>query len=208
MEAVLDLYAAPADPTRPLVCFDEMPYRLILDPYPTQPCAPGRAARYDYKYEPLGTCNLFLFFAPHQGWRHVEVTERRTALDFAHQMRLLVDNLFPQAELIRLVLDNLNTHTPASLYKAFPADEARRITRKLEFHPTPKHGSWLNMSEMEFAALVRQCLRRHLESRDRVAEQVTFWERERNAQAATVQWRFSTDDARARLARLYPQFPA
>lgn len=148
MEDVLDLYEAPADPKRPRVCFDEMPLQLVSETRAPLPARPGQAQRYDYEYRREGTCNLFLFFSPDTAWREVKVTQRRTALDFAHCMRELVDVHFPEAEVVRVVLDNLNTHTPASLYQAFPAEEARRITERLQFHHTPKHASWLNMAEV------------------------------------------------------------
>ena len=156
MEDILDLYAEPEDPKRPLVCFDECPYQLIGEARVPVPVAPGRPQRIDYEYTRNGTCNLFMMVAPKVGLRHVHVTEHRTKQDFAREMKTLVDERFPTAEVIRIVVDNLNTHTPASLYEAFTPDEARRITRKLEFHYTPKHGSWLNMAEIELSALSRQ----------------------------------------------------
>jgi len=158
MEDVLDLSAEPSDPQRPIVCMDERPYQLLEDVRESLPMEPGQPQRVDYEYKRHGACNLFLFFQPLRGWRAVHVTERRTNEDVARQMQRLVDEAFPEAEVIRVVLDNLNTHTPASLYQAFPPEEARRLTRKLEFHYTPKHGSWLNMAEIEFSILSRQCL--------------------------------------------------
>lgn len=208
MEDVLDLYAEAPDPERPLVCFDEKPVQLLSDVRPPEPCAPGRAAREDYEYKREGTCNVFLSFAPHLGWRHAEVTERRTALDVAHQLRRLVDVDFPDAVAIRLVWDNLNVHTTAVLYEAFAPAEARRIARKLELHPTPKHGSWLNMDELELSVLERQCLARRLPTREAVAAAAAAWEAERNAAHVKVTWRFTTDAARHRLARLYPALPS
>lgn len=208
MEDVLDLYAEPADPLRPLVTFDERPLQLLSEVREPLPCKPGQPRREDYEYKREGTCNLFCIFAPHEKWRHVDVTERRTATDFAHEMKWLVDARYPDAEVIRLVLDNLNTHSPASLYRAFAPEEARRITKKLEFHYTPKHASWLNMNELELSVLSRQCLRRRLGSREEVAREVDAWEKERNAVGATVTWRFTTAHARTRLARLYPVFNA
>ena len=204
MEDVLDLYAAPYDARSPVVCFDECPYQLVGEVRDPVPALPGKPQRYDYQYQRNGTCNLFMFFAPGEGWRHVEVTERRTKQDFASCMRDLVDGYFPEAETIRLVVDNLNTHTPAALYEAFPAAEAHRIRRRLEFHYTPKHGSWLNMVEIELAVLARQCLKRRLPNRRIVQQEVSAWERPRNAAKATVQWRFTTTDARTKLKRLYP----
>ncbi len=208
MEDVLDLYAEPPDPLRPLVTFDERPVQLLSDVREPLPCALGKPRRQDYEYKREGTCNLFCFFAPHEGWRHVEVTERRTAVDFAQEMKWLVDCRYPEAEKIRVVLDNLNIHSPASLYQAFPPEEARRLTRRLEFHPTPKHASWLNMNELELAVLSKQCLHRRLDSREKVAQEVHAWEEERNAAKATVTWRFTTAHARTRLARLYPKLDA
>jgi len=204
MEDVLDLYAEPFDPECPVVCFDESPYQLIQETRSPWPTTPGRPHRYDYEYKRAGTANLFLLVQPLACWRHVVVTERRTGQDFAHQMRALVDESFPQAERIKLVVDNLNTHTPAALYAALPAAEARRITRRLEFHYTPKHGSWLNMAEIELAVLAEQCLDRRLGRLDLLRHEVTSWEAERNRRKATVNWRFTTTDARLTLARLYP----
>jgi transposase len=204
MEDVLDLYAEPHDPRRPLVCFDERPCQLISEIRRVVPAKPGQPERHDYEYKREGTCNLFLFFAPGEGWRHIEITQRRTARDFAQCMKELVDEHFADAQVIRVVLDNLNIHTPASLYEIFAPAEARRIARKLEFHFTPKHGSWLNMAEIEFAALAKQCLGRRIPSMDTMRCETTAWEDERNAQRATVHWRFTTSDARIKLNRLYP----
>jgi len=204
MEQVLDLYAEAPDPRRPLVNFDEKPYQLLSHARPPLPVEPGQPERIDYEYKREGTCNLFLFLDRHRGWRHLDVTAQRTAVDFAHQMRWLVDEAYPQAEVIRVVLDNLNTHTPASLYQAFPPEEARRIAKRLEFHYTPKHASWLNMAEIEFSVLERQCLDRRLTSRDEVAQEVGAWEVDRNAAGATILWRFTTTDARTKLHRFYP----
>ncbi len=207
MEDVLNLYAEPYDAAHPVVCFDELPYQLVREVHAPQPPAPRRIAREDYEYERGGTCTLFMTFQPHQGWRHVEVTARRTAHDFAHQMRALVDEQFPEAEIIRVVLDNLNTHTPAALYQAFDAVEARRLTERLEFHYTPKHGSWLNMVEIEWSVLVRQCLDQRLPDRAAVESVVAPWEARRNAFHATVDWRFTVHDARTKLGHLYVSEP-
>ena len=204
MEDVLDLYEAPADPRRPLVCFDERPYQLVSETRTPQLSRPGRAGRYDYEYKREGTANLFLHFAPKAGWRHVEVTERRTGRDFAQQMRALVDEHFPEAELVRVVLDNLNTHAGAVLYEAFEPAEARRILRQLEFHYTPKHGSWLNQAEIELSVLSGQCLARRIRDRQTLAAEIAAWERERNQARATVDWRFTSADARVKLHRVYP----
>jgi hypothetical protein len=205
MEDVLDLYAAPFDPNRPVVCFDERPYQLLADGRAPLPVAPGRPARIDYEYQRAGSCNLFLAVQPLAGWRHVVVTARRTAIDFAHQIKALVDEQFPDAAVIRLVLDQLNTHTPAALYSAFPPEGARRLARKLEIHHTPKHGSWLNIAEVELAVLATQCLDRRLASTAQATVEIAAWENRRNAAKATVDWRFTTDQARQKLHRLYPK---
>jgi hypothetical protein len=204
MEDVLDVYAKAEDPRRPRICFDECPYQLISEVRKMLPVRPGQPARYDYEYQREGTCNLFLFARPHVGWRHVEVTARRTKQDFAHCMKDLVDVYFPDALTIRVVLDNLNTHTPAALYEAFAPEEARRIIRKLEFHYTPKHGSWLNMAEIELSILAKQCLDRRLPDRETVGSEVGAWEARWNSAHATIHWRFTAQDARAKLHRLYP----
>lgn len=204
MEDVLDLYATPADPNAPKVCFDECPYQLldeVREPLPMQPAQPRR---YDCEYEREGTCNLFLWLEPHLGWRPVEGKQRRTKVDFAQSMKELVDVHFPEAPLIRVILDNLNPHTPGSLYEAFEPEEARRIARRLEFHYTPKHGSWLNMAEIEFSVLARQCLKQRLPSMERVRQAIEPWQTTRNAHRVQVQWRFTTADAREKLHRLYP----
>jgi DDE superfamily endonuclease len=186
MEDVLDLYAEPDDPTRPRVCFDECPYQLIREVRQPLPAQPGRPLRYDYEYRREGTCNLFMFVQPTVGWRQVKVTERRTKPDFAQCMKDLVDVHFPQADVIRVVLDNLNTHTPAALYEAFEPAEARRLIRKLEFHYTPKHGSWLNMAEIELSVLAGQCLDRRLPDSETVRSEVAAWETQRNAEQAKM----------------------
>ena len=204
MEDVLDLYAEPADPTRPVVCFDERPVQLVAETRAPLPPEPGRPARHDYEYRRNGTCNVFAVLEPHTGWRHVEVTARRTAADFAEQMRALVDEDFPEATVVRVVLDNLNTHSAASLYAAFPPAEARRLAKKLEFHHTPKHGSWLNMVECELSVLARQCLNRRLPDIETLRREVAAWEERRNAEQATVHWHFTTAQARKKLRRLYP----
>jgi hypothetical protein len=204
MEDVLDLYAAPYDPRRPVVCFDELPYQLLRDAVEPHACTPGRPRREDYEYKREGTCNLFISFQPLQGWRHVDVTAHRTAQDFAHQMQALVDVHFPDADVIRVVVDNLNTHTPAALYQTFPPAQARRLTEKLEFHYTPKHGSWLNMVEIELSVLARQCLDQRLPDRDSVQCVIAPWEARRNTYRATVDWRFTVHAARTKLSALYP----
>ena len=204
MEDVFDLYAEPEDPRCPQVCFDESPVQLTSETRHPLPARPGHPARYDTEYKREGTANLFLFVQPLRGWRHVNVTKQRTKPDFARQMRLLVDQYFPTAERIRLVVDNLNTHTPAALYGAFPPDEARRITRKLEFHYTPKHGSWLNMAECELAVLAGQCLDRRIATIDALREEIAAWEGPRNQLQTKIHWQFSTEVARTKLKRLYP----
>ena len=204
MEDVLDLYAEPFDPARPLVCFDECPVQLVGETRTPVPAGPGRHRRVDYEYQRNGTANLFMLVQPLAGWRQVTVTERRTKRDFAEQMRVLVDECFPNAERIRVVLDNLNTHGPGALYEAFPAPEARRLTRKLEFHYTPLHGSWLNMAELELASLARQCLGRRLPDLARLTAEVHAWQAPRNAQGTPITWRFTVEDARRKLHRLYP----
>jgi hypothetical protein len=204
MEDLLELYAEPYDALYPVVCFDESPYQLVSETRQPLPLAPGRSARYDYEYRREGTCNLFMFFQPLAGWRHVEVTERRTAQDFARCMKALVDEYFPQAELISVVLDNLNTHTPAALYETFPPAEARRIVRKLDFRYTPTHASWLNMAELELAVVDGQCLDRRLSTLALVRREVGAWKAARNAAKATVQWRFTVAKARKKLYHLYP----
>jgi hypothetical protein len=204
MEDVLDVYAATYDPKRPQVCFDEHPVQLIAEKYRPLPPQPGCPARFDYEYQRHGTRNLFLFFQPLLGRRQVKVTQQRTKLDFAHCMQYLVDELFPEADKVVLVLDNLNTHTPASLYEAFVPAEAKRILDRLEFHYTPKHGSWLNMVEIEIGVLCEQCLADRIPDEETLCREITAWETERNQQRATVNWQFTTLDARNKLKRLYP----
>jgi hypothetical protein len=204
MEDVLDLYARGEEPARPLVCFDEKSVQLIAETRRLLPSEPGQVARFDYEYKRNGTRNLFVVFRPFAGWRHVQVTERRTKIDFAHVMRDLVDELFPEAEKIIVVLDNLNTHTPASLYEAFEPAEAKRILDRLEFHYTPKHGSWLNMVEIEIGVLSEQCLDRRIPDADTLQSEIAAWEASRNEQKATVDWQFTTAHAREKLKRLYP----
>lgn len=204
MEDVLDLYAEPYDARRPQVCFDESPVQLVSEVRHPLPPRPGRPTCYDYEYRREGTANLFLFVQPLRGWRQVNVTARRTASDFAWQMQELVDVHFPHAEVIRLVIDNLNTHTPAAFYETFAPAEARRLTRKLEFHYTPKHGSWLNMAECEFAALTKQCLARRVPTMAILRREIAAWQARRNRAKTRINWRFATADARVKLQRLYP----
>ncbi len=204
MEDVLDVYVRPLDPKHPQVCFDESSKQQVKEVRTPLPVAPGQPARYDTEYERNGVSNLFMFFAPLLNWRHVKVTDRRTAVDWAQCMRDLVDVHFPEAERITVVQDNLNTHTPAALYAAFPPEEAKRIWDKLEFHHTPKHGSWLNMAEIELSVLSRQCLDRRIPDQETLTTEVAAWEADRNAMQATVDWRFTTEDARIKLKHLYP----
>ena len=204
MEDVLDLYAEPYSPRFPVVCFDERPYQLIAETSMPVPAAPGHVARDDYEYRRRGTCNLFTYLQPLAAWRHVVVTERRTQVDLAQRMQELVDVHFPAAEKIRVVVDNLNIHTPAAFYLAFDAAEARRLVCRLEFHYTPKHGSWLNLVEAEIAVLSRQGLDRRIPEIERLMHEIAHWEQERNEHKATVNWQFKTIDARTKLKRLYP----
>jgi DDE superfamily endonuclease len=207
MEDVLELYAEPYDPARPVLGFDEASKELHGEVSPPLPARPGDAAREDYEYTREGTANIFLLVEPLAGRRQLAVTERRTRVDFAHQMRRLCDELYPEAEVIRVVLDNLNTHGPASLYEAFPPEEARRLTERLEFHYTPKHASWLNVAELEFSVLARQCLGRRVTTREELARAVAAWEADRNAVRAKIAWCFRVADARVKLSKLYPVGP-
>lgn len=211
MEDVLELYAQPYDGQRPVVCFDETNKQLIEEtrvPLPARPAEKGHSAqveRYDYEYKRNGTRNLFMHCEPKAGWRHVAVTPQRTMVDFAHQMKWLVDEAYPTAEVIRVVLDNLNTHKAASLYETFTPQEARRILRRLEFHYTPKHGSWLNMAEIELSVLNGQCLDRRIGEEARLKSEVQAWQNARNAAQTKIDWRFTCQDARRKLHRLYHQ---
>jgi hypothetical protein len=204
MEDVLEVYHRPHDPERPLVCFDEGSKQQVKETRTPLPAQPGQVAKYDYEYERNGTSNLFMLFAPLEAWRDVKITNRRTKIDFAYCMRDLVDVHFPEAEIITLVMDNLNTHKLASLYEAFPPEEARRIIEKLEIHHTPKHGSWLNMAEIELSVLSKQCLNRRIPDQETLQSEVFAWQEKRNLSTNTVNWRFSTADARIKLQRLYP----
>jgi transposase len=204
MEDVLDLYAEEPDPQHPVVCFDESPVQLIGETRMSIPAAPGRVERIDYEYRRCGTVNLFVMVDAHRPWRHVTVSERRTAHDFAAGLRELVDEHYPQAERIRVVMDNLSTHTPGALYEAFPAPEAHRILGRLEFHFTPKHASWLNMAEIEIGVLKRQCLARRIDNRGCLEREIAAWERARNASGAEIKWMFTTEQARAKMGRAYP----
>ena len=204
MEDVLDVYAQPYDPRFPQVCMDETSKQLVGETRTPLPAVPGRPARIDYEYERHGVRNLFLFVEPLAGRRHIQVTERRTKQDWAHAIRDLVDVHYPDAERIVRVLDNLNTHVGAALYETFPPAEARRLWQKLELHYTPAHGSWLNMAEIEFSVLSRQCLHRRIPDADTLHEEIAAWEARRNRDRTTITWRFTTADARIKLHRLYP----
>ena len=204
MEDVLEVYHRPYDAKRPLVCLDEASKQLIGETRQPLPAEPGQPERFDYEYERKGTANLFLISEPLLGWRAVQVTERRTAKDFAEVVRWLVEDVHSDAEKVVLVMDNLNTHTAASLYEAFPPEQARRIIERLEIHHTPKHGSWLNMAEIELSVLARQCLDRRIESSEELRREVEAWESERNERQVEIKWQFTTADARIKLHRLYP----
>jgi hypothetical protein len=206
MEDVLAVYLRPRDPDVPLVCFDEASKQLIADTRQPIPMKPGRLARADYEYERHGTANLFMFFAPLEGWRHLEVTARRTAIDYAHALKDLADTHFPKAKKIVLVQDNLNTHKPASLYEAFPPAEARRLAERFAWHYSPKHGSWLNMAESELAVLSNQCLDRRIPGLATLIKEIAAWEKDRNKHHAKADWQFTTADARIKLKYLYPTF--
>ena len=204
MEDVLEGYPRPYDPQRPQVCMDETSRQLLADVHEALVPEPGRPARVDYEYARNGTANLFLFCEPLRATRWVAATDRRTSVDWAHQIKELVDVRYPDAERIVPVADNLNTHSPAALYEAFAPAEAKRLADKLEFHSTPKHGSWLNMAEIELSVLARQCLDRRIPDRATLAAEVAAWQNRRNAAGGTVDWRFTTADARIKLKRLYP----
>jgi hypothetical protein len=204
MEDILDVYKRPRDAGCPLVCLDETSKQLIEETRTPIAAKKGQTARYDYEYQRNGVANLFMMFAPLEGWRHVKVTDRHTAIDYAHALKDLADTHFPDAETIVLVQDNLNTHKPASLYEAFPAAEARRLAMRFEWHYTPKHGSWLDMAESELGVLSSQCLARRIADKDALVTQVEAWVADRNKRNAKADWQFTTDDARVKLKRLYP----
>jgi hypothetical protein len=208
MEDVLDLYHEPYDPRYPLICFDETSKQLVAETRAPIPPSPGQAARHDYEYQRQGVRNLFMFFEPLRGWRHIEVTQRRTKLDWANCMKQLVDELYPDAVRIRVIQDNLNTHNPAALYEAFEPQEAKRLLDRLEFHYTPKHGSWLNMAEIAFSVLSRQCLDQHIPDETVLMRECAAWEEARNATKTRVNWHFTTQNARIKLERLYPSYHA
>ena len=204
MEDILTLYKRPFNPEEPLVCMDETSKQLIKETRQQVPARPGQAARYDYEYERNGVCNVFMFFEPLGGKRHVSVTDRRTKTDWALHVRHLLDVIYPKARKVILVMDNLNTHAGASLYEAFEPPEARRLLDRLEIHYTPKHGSWLNMAEIELRVLLSQCLDRRLPDKAKLSAEIAAWQNQRNAAQAKVDWRFTAADARIKLKRLYP----
>src|SRR6266481_387309 len=206
MEDVLEVYRRPRDPNKPLLCVDESSKQLTLETRTPIPMQPGQLRREDHEYERNGTVNIFMMFAPLEGWRHVEVTDRRTAIDYAHLLKRASDVDFLNAEKILLVQDNLNTHNWSSLYEAFPADEARRLVERFEWHYTPKHGSWLDMAESELGALTKQCLDRRIPDKKTIIKEIAAWERERNKNKTKADWQFTTADARVKLKRLYPSF--
>ena len=204
MEDVLEVYQRAHDPAFPVVCVDETSKQLIVETRAPIAAKPGHPARYDHEYERNGTANLFMMFAPLEGWRHVEVTDRHTAVDYARILKDLSDTHFPEAKKIILVQDNLNTHKPASLYEAFPAEEARRLVERFEWHYTPKHGSWLDMAESELSVLSGQCLSRRIPDKQNLIEEVAAWVARRNKDHTKADWQFTTADARVKLKRLYP----
>jgi hypothetical protein len=204
MEDVLTVYQRPLDSARPVICMDETSKQLIGETRVSLPVAPGQPQREDYEYERHGVANLFLFCEPLAGWREIQVTERRTRIDWAVAMRELSDQHYPTAERITVVLDNLNTHGPASFYEAFTPEEARRLTERFEFHYTPKHGSWLNIAEIEFSVLSRQCLDQRIGEAETLRNKVRAWTQQRNASSKNIDWQFTTADARINLKRLYP----
>ena len=204
MEDILALYTQPEDPKRPLVCMDEVPKQLLADVRTPIAAQAGQPRRVDYEYQRNGTANLFMFFEPLRGQRHIQVSDTRTRVDWAQAMKILSDEIHPQAEKIIVVLDNLNTHTPAAFYLAFEPEEARRLVKRFEFHFTPKHGSWLNMAEIELSVLSRQCISQRIPDCQMLCHEVHAWEQDRNIKYVKVDWRFSTADARIKLKRLYP----
>jgi hypothetical protein len=206
MEDILEVYQRPRDAEKPLVCLDETSKQMIIETRKPLQLGPGRPKREDYEYERNGVANLFMLFAPLEGWRHVKVTDRHAAVDYAHVLKDLSDIHFPDAAKIVLVQDNLNTHKPASLYEAFPAAEARRLCERFEWHYTPKHGSWLDMTESELGALSTQCLDRRIPNKSSLTKEVAAWEKNRNEHHAKAVWQFTTEDARLKLKTLYPQF--
>ena len=205
MEDILDVYALPYDPAIPLICMDEQPCQLLDDVVKPIAMKPGQPRKEDYEYERKGTCSIFVFTEPLAGWRHIEATKQRTKLDWANQIERLLDEFYPEANKVRLVMDNLNTHNIGSLYQAFPADKARSLAKRLEIHYTPKHGSWLNIAEIELSVVTQQCLNRRIPDIDFLNEQLSLWEKGRNNSSKYVNWHFTTDKARGKLKHLYPK---
>mgnify|MGYP005855601921 FL=1 len=206
MEDILDLYQQPFDESYPVICMDEKPYQLLDETRTPIPMKPGNPKRRDGEYIRNGTCSIFIFTEPLASWRHVAVCERRTRIDWAHQIRELLEVHYPETSIIRLVMDNLNTHSITSLYEAFPAETARSLAKRLEIHYTPKHGSWLNIAEIELSVMARQCLDRRIASIETLRLELSEWETVRNKTQKGVDWQFTTDTARIKLKRLYPQF--
>ena len=206
MEDVLDLYCQPYVPDYPVICMDEKPYQLLDESRKPIAMKPGKSLRRDDEYVRHGTCSIFLFTEPLAGWRHVDAQERRTKIDWAHQIQYLLDQVYPDCDKVRLVMDNLNTHSISSLYGAFPPEIARRLAKRLEIHYTPKHGSWLNIAEIELSVMTSQCLNRRISDITSLGEQLSVWESDRNQIQKGVDWQFTTDNARIKLKRLYPQF--
>jgi hypothetical protein len=205
MEDVLDVYEQPYDPLYPILCFDETPYQLIGEKLVPITMTPGQPQRYDSEYIRNGVVNLFMVFQPALGWRHIYIRPQRTKEDFAQVIQDVIDRQFPEAKGLKVVMDNLNTHTPASLYEVFPPEEARRLASQLEIHYTPKHASWLDMAEIEISVLKEQCLDRRIPTEEMLAQEILAWEEERNQRQTTVEWRFTSRDARDKLKRLYPK---
>ena len=205
MEDILEVYALPYDEKIPVICMDEQPFQMLGEKLEPVPMQPGIPAKEDYEYVRHGSCSIFIFTEPLVGWRHVQATEHRTKIDWALQIRELLDIHYPAAERIRLVMDNLNTHTISSLYEAFPPKEALRLAKRLEIHYTPKHGSWLNIAEIELSVMTKQCLGRRIPDLSFLNEQLSYWENSRNSSQKTVQWHFTTADARNKLRWLYPK---
>ncbi|WP_410515058.1 IS630 family transposase [Paenibacillus sp. BR2-3] len=205
MEDVLETYALPYDPEIPLICMDEQPIQLLEDSRPSEPMKPGQVRREDYEYVRKGSCSVFLFTEPLAGWRHVQASERRTKADWALQIQELLDVHYPDAKRVRLVMDNLNTHTISSLYETFPPEQALSLAKRLEIHYTPKHGSWLNMAEIELSSMTIQCLDRRIGSIEQLQREITAWEVDRNQAQKSVEWHFTTQQARGKLKHLYPE---
>lgn len=205
MEDVLEVYTRPYDPKRPLICMDEMPKQLLAEVREPLGVQPGYPLREDYQYQRNGVADLFMLFEPLQGKRYLQVTRQRRRIEWAQVMKYLADELYPEAEIIGVVMDNLNTHTPAAFYQTYEPEEARRLTKRFEFHFTPKHGSWLNMAEIELSVLARQCLDRRLPDIETIYQEVQAWQDQRNSQVVKVQWQFTTADARIKLKHLYPR---